>query len=362
VKIGFHPGEEKSRKWGKTIHPWVTLVTDAIIAEGCELHFLTPDELRSGRFPADLDLVHVNWPQRLVDPSPRGLRKYLPYSVNHRHVLRQVDGLLGRFQAAGLPMVWQIHDMPCSTDASEEALITDMFRRFFAAAAALLFYEASAQAPIYEILGHPDGKVVGFAPLGDYCKLHGDRVPREAARARLGIAAEPRMFLYAGKVRDARDPSDFVQAFIAHSSERDVLHVVGRGVYRLAEKYPHDRVIYNSDYVGHDEFRDLFCAADFVVNDAARYLGSAVIRAALGYGVPVITRSFGCTADLAADAYLEITDKADSLAQTIQRASGMSSSEWQLMSEAALLRHAERPWSAYAKGCISVYEQLISKR
>jgi hypothetical protein len=118
-------------------------------------------------------------------------------------------------------------------------------------------------------------------------------------------------------------------------------------------------VVIKPGAVEHEEFRDLLCAADYIVNDAPQYLGSAIIRAALGYGVPVIAHSFGCTSDLAKGAYIPIPEEPDGVAKALKIALAIDPTEHRRMSEQAFKNHLARPWSAYAAGCSELYSRLV---
>jgi hypothetical protein len=106
----------------------------------------------------------------------------------------------------------------------------------------------------------------------------------------------------------------------------------------------------------------MVCACDFVTNDAYRYLGSAIIRVALGYGVPVIARSFGCTANMAAGALIEIDKKRGELDRALEIALKLTVEGHAEMAREATKPDQERPWKACARGCVDVYKGAIAAR
>ena len=328
-------------------------------AQGCDITYLNRDALYDLPVRTEFDLIHLNWPQSLPNPQAIKRRKYLPRFWYRKWFLAEIDRLATNLLRTKTPVVWQIHDLPHGEDSYKRELIKHLFDKFYLAASGLIFYEESAQMPFFELYRPRENRIVGVAHLGDYGEIHGPSIDKELARAKLEITREGKVFLYPGTIRYSRNPALFIQTFLRISSPNDLLIVTGRGTHKTILAEPNERVKFLPGMVSHEKFRDLICSSDFVVNDAFQYLGSAIIRVALGYGVPVIASSFGCTSDIAKGAYIPIEETKGGLDSALETALALPKSGYDQMVQNALERHKERPWSAYARGCLDVYQKTI---
>lgn len=362
MKVGFYPILGRKRKWART-HPWTDIATASLVDAGCEVVQLDHDDLRTiDRDPRGMDVLHLNWPPMFLDPSMFKHARKLPRKWFEIIYERELSKRIEPLRRLNRPIAWQVHDLPSGDTPDHLRLATRVFEEFFAVADGLIYYEASAQPPIDELLGPPGDRVVGVAPLGEYTHLHGEPIDTATARQRRNLPADAKIFIYSGTVRASRNPGQFIEAFKENTDPTTRLIVTGRGVEAFTEACAADeRITLLHGLVEQDTYRDLMCAADFVVNDAHRYLGSAVIRVALGYGKPVIASPFGCTADLARDAFIPLGEHDRALHDAIDTALRLTPEAYQAMSDAARRRDAERPWSAYANGCIGVYKKIIEK-
>ena len=359
MRVGFFPADNENQRWGRDIHPWSRLATDALIEAGCKVTCLSRDGLKNISARSELDIIHLNWPQALMQARSARLRRPVWKRFYAQWFVARCKLTMRRLRQAKIPVVWQVHDLPYAADPVDRDLMTFLFRQFYSLADGLLFYEESAKEPFYEVFGSSRDKIVGRAPLGDYTRLHGPIKSKEAARKSSGFESPGKIFFYPGTVRWTRSPASFIHAFASRAGQSDVLVVSGRGTNAFSDLAIADRVIVKPGMIEHDEFRDLICASDFVVNDAPQYLGSAIIRAAMGYGVPVVARRFGCTQDMANGACVDIPDGPEGIGQAIDAALALTQDQYQRMSYRAFENHRARPWSGYAAGCVSIYDQVI---
>ena len=122
---------------------------------------------------------------------------------------------------------------------------------FFRRAEGLLFYEASAQPPVFELYGPPGDREVGVAHLGGYLDMHGPPVTRDEARRDLGIEAKGQVLLYAGTVRWTRSPVELIRTFLRISGEDDLLIVTGRGTEKLSGGRDPPRIRFRDGMIEH---------------------------------------------------------------------------------------------------------------
>ena len=111
-------------------------------------------------------------------------------------------------------------------------------------------------------------------------------------------------------------------------------------------------------FVAPSLLRDIFCAADFVINDAERYLTSAVIRTAMSYSRPVLVRPFGSAIDMARGASIHIGDGQLAVRHAFAEASSASLERREALAAEAALRNAERSWRDAGNACVRLYLEL----
>ena len=126
----------------------------------------------------------------------------------------------------------------------------------------------------------------------------------------------------------------------------------------MPKRYDRRSVLVFDGFLSGDLVRDVYCASDFVLNDAAEYLTSAVVRTAMEYARPVIARETGCTRDMARGAAVWI-DRHGGLAEAIAQALALPSEQYARLSESAAARNRERQWDGTAGVLSDLYEGLI---
>jgi glycosyltransferase involved in cell wall biosynthesis len=152
-----------------------------------------------------------------------------------------------------------------------------------------------------------------------------------------------KVFAYLGTVRPNRNPHASIVSFMKVAGSADRLVLAGMGLRAfLPESNADPRIITFDRFLLPDDYRDLICAADFVINDGERYLTSAVIRTALSYGVPVIAHPYGATLDMAQGAALFIG--AEGVEGALREAMNMDRDRYELLCGEAHKRNDERSW------------------
>ena len=135
--------------------------------------------------------------------------------------------------------------------------------------------------------------------------------------------------------------------------------IAGQAVARFVKLGRDPRIRVLSGLLPDATLRDVFCASDFVINHAQRYLTSAVVRAAISYGVPVITYPYGTSLDMARGAAIFIDEESGGLDRALQRALAVSPSEYEALAQAARERNVERTWEQAGMACADLYNRLI---
>ena len=148
-----------------------------------------------------------------------------------------------------------------------------------------------------------------------------------------------------------------MKSFAESGLEGCFLLVASRNSAKYLKSSPSsERILVLDRFLSADEMRDVYCASDFVVNDAPEYLTSGVVRSAMSYGVPVIARDYGSTPDMARGAMVEIGPQG--LTEAMRRAASLTEGERAALASAALARDGERSWAAAGKILREVYETV----
>ena len=193
-----------------------------------------------------------------------------------------------------------------------------------------------------------------MAYLGDYADFHGEKIGKKEARENLGLKDCNNIISYIGTVRKNRNPSETVDSFLKIADRNDVLIVAGLGTGKYVKNKRENIIIYDG-LIPNKQFRDIFCASDFIINDGRKYMTSAIVRTAMSYGVPVIVRHYGASIDMAKDASIIIEENDDGLTKAIQQAITINSEEYDKMRREAESRNAERIWGQYGKAFNELY-------
>ena len=281
--------------WKTQGDPQLQLLAQSIEAEGWDVVAVPrrhdqPD-MRALK-ALEPSVVHLHWPQSLLEFSDAEILASAtgrPALVRYAH--RRVDAMSEGLKRLDVPVVWQMHD---TVSHRFRATVTEhlhdyLQRAIYALSDGLVLHEESCLAPVAELFG--DAKPYAVSRLGDYSFACGPACDREEARSRLGVPSKPLVFAYVGTHRRERDPRAVLDAFLQHAPRDSVMLLAGDGMTASVDSGDWS----SSDAVASvrpSQIRDVFCAADFVVDDAERCLTSDVVRTAMSYSRPVLVRSF----------------------------------------------------------------------
>jgi hypothetical protein len=255
--------------------------------------------------------------------------------------------------------IWDIHDLVDHRTSSTvgRSMLIRYYRRLYLEADSVIVHERSAIEPLNEFFGTRETDPI-VARFGPYDVFHGTEVGKEAARTSLHLPLTPQTFLLFGTDRENRRHDRVVSAFLENSNTDQYLCVAGGndGANKTAAQ-SHPRIRFFGSHLKNETVRDLFCAADFVVEHGVGQLTSGVVRTAISYGTPVISRDFGCTSDMAKGAAVWISDE-QPLEKIFADLSALSVSAYSGLVTAARQRNAERTWSGFGETIASVAGQM----
>ncbi len=387
-RVGMYPAFSFQDKWQREGNPLLKFLTEAINRRGWEV---VPIELDELLMPArlvekNLAVLHLHWPDaiahslvvlkpfhffagppvmnRFLQRLEIGLktRRSFPASWFAGEPNRVIQDWLVSLQSTKIPLVWEVHDLVTHSAVSGNAFWAAseaLFRGIYALAQSLILHENSCWEPVFQFYGTK--KPFGVAPLGDYALVHGPARPQAESRSSLGIPTDGRVLAYIGTARKNRNPARISRWFTKLAGPNDTLLIAGQGTARYVRTVRDSRFRVFNGLVPTEKIRDIACAADFVINDAPRYLTSAVIRMAMSYGRPVIAYSYGSTLDMARGAAVFIDEGDNGLASAITKALRMDNSNYRQLAEAALQRNAERSWDQAGAGCVDTYNRILAE-
>lgn len=385
-RVGMYPSPFLDDRWHTEANPQVKLLAKAIGQAGWEVVPLTLDDLFCPQWliQKEISVLHLHWPDpilnrlvrlKLFDHAPGGgsmgqmlrrlegaikIRYPLPETCFAQRPLSQISNWTDALQRTQIPLVWEIHDLFSHAAGSHDFFSKAgrlLFQNIYQLAQGVVIHEQSCSRPVFEV--YRPQKPFAVAPLGDYAEVYGPPRSRTEARASLNLGRYKRVLAYVGTARKNRNPARAVQVFRQVASSEDVLVVAGQRVSRYAKEAQSPRVMVIDKLVPKEMLRDIFCAADFIVNDAQNYLTSAVVRTAMGYGVPVIAYPFGSTLDMAKDAAIFMEDGGrPGLEKAMRTALQIDDRSYQLMAQAALQRNSERGWAQMGAACVDLYRRL----
>ena len=397
IRIGMLPYPQRGDWWEEPANPHLFKIVDELTLLGWEVVPVEREDILGSRLSEkNIRLLLVHWPSALFDLhcfSSTGV--FLSFSCYMQQLVRPFNVIGGRainfmlrvapwifqglhetcvymqskrrigkaikaLEASGVPVVWEQHDL-WSHDFTNGGPMLNLDRQLrtglFRSSKAIILHEQSCLAPIVQAFGsHPR---YAIAPLGPY--FYGVNVSKSEARRRLGIPATARVISHVGSARPNRNPRLTFESFLKVAGEEDRLLIAGMGTRAyLPERLSDPRVTVLGELQPPQTMRDIFCAADFVVNDAECYLTSAVVRAAMGYGVPVIARPFGATVDMAKGAGLFI--EKCGIDEALEKALTMKEAEIDVMRREALARDRERTWQGCGESLDCFFRSLLGIR
>lgn len=360
-RIGMFPGTFAD----SPDHPLLSLMVQSIAAQGWSVAQVTAAQITKPSLfaTADIALLHLHWPSSFFHYTRRGMERVFPF--NHflaRQAMTRIDRWAEQMRSTQLPLIWEVHDLVSHHWLNKgpfAAVDEHLHRTVYALSSAILVHEASCLPPVFAFYG--SSKPYMVAHLGDYAVIHGTLRDKGAARAQLGIDHTSRVLAYVGTARRNRNPRATIAAFCAVAGPNDRLIVAGRVVGKFAGGIHDSRIIVLDGLQTNERLRDIFCAADFVINDAQRYLTSAVLRTAMSYGVPVIAYPYGAALDMVAGAAIFIDEQPDGLANAIWKALNIDPTEHDRMGLHARMNSQARTWSDFGAACVELYRQVLNK-
>jgi glycosyltransferase involved in cell wall biosynthesis len=392
--IGMCPGGGASL-WDREANPHLHRLSDEFLKNQAVVKTITQRDLvfpfRS-KMLRDIDILYFHWAPSVYDTSryqhlgisdvlhqrikriPKVRSAYKGFlhcykSLNNSIIRKwvterayaEIDDWCRNLRELSLPIVWHQHDLLSHNLKDMDSFLSDidryLHRSLYDLSSGIVVHEESCVKPIFDFYGSPKPYAVGY--MGRFNT--NEAVDKQVARSRLHIGQEKIVLLYSGTSRRNRNPRVVIQAFHALKKKNSNLEllIASRGCWKYIKTLDTKGIHIVERYLAPAEMRDYFCAADYLVSDAEQYLTSAVIRSCMQYGLPVISNTFGTTADLAKDAIIPIDGTVE---EAIQQALCIDEKQYVLMREAAFRNDEYRTWERGVSNILGLFNELIHEK
>ncbi|MBP7608578.1 MAG: glycosyltransferase [Steroidobacteraceae bacterium] len=293
------------------------------------------------------------------------------YLVNTKGVLRsalRVFGfslLLCYARLRRICILWTINNVQ-SHERYHPLLEKTLWRVFVTCLDGYIAYSRAGQRRALERFPALAKKPAWLIPHGHYRGLYPVVVSRDAARARLGVPAHVRAYLFFGSVRAYKNVPGLINAFVRRSA-RDAWLIVaghpsppelGRQIESLAAQDSRIRLML--DLVPDDEVQYYFQAADIVVLPFSDILNSGSAMLALSFDRPVVVPRLGAMEELRASIGPDWVWTYDGAltAETLDLAL-----EWACGNERAQVAPLSGlDWGTIAESTVAAYEGLVGMK
>jgi len=275
----------------RELAPYQALLSNALEAEGVQSVYLTGTRrvlpLTRAVPGSGSDVLHLHWIEHLV----RG-----PRDVLRR--LRLLPDLWGATRRT--PLVYTVHDL-YPTGWPETALNRCLIRGLLQTATALIVHSPGAFEVVCSSFGVPRERCT-IIPHGDQTPTYGPPIPRDEARAQLGLGRE-KLCVAFGAILANKGVGELVEwwakarpaatlAVVGQAYDEGLAHRMSRaanGIENIELRYG-----FQSD----SQVNAWFSAADCMVTNYQTIFTSGVACLARSWGVPVLLPQRLTTIDL----------------------------------------------------------------
>jgi len=242
-------------------------------------------------------IFHLHWLGALF----RGVRR----ETTARKVATEFGDKLLRFQAAGGQILWTLHN-----HLSHDTPFPEVERALSVRIAGLanrihLHCEGSA-AEVGKVFRLPKDRLC-VSRHGHYIGAYSDFIPRDQARAALGIGPEEDVILFTGMIRPYKGVEELVTTFRRILADRPQARLLIGGLEwfdPLASQNPplteteRARILRSDRFLAEEELQVFFRAADIAAYPYQRTLTSGSLLLALSFGLPVVIPHSAMTAEV----------------------------------------------------------------
>lgn len=265
----------------RSLAPYQSLLDAALVGEGVESVYLAGTRrglpLARAVPGSGADIFHLHWIEHLMRGPDDTLRR-----------LRLVPDL--RLATRGTPLVYTVHDL-YPTGWPETPLNRCLVRGLLHSAAGLIVHSPGARDVVCSQFGIAEERCV-IIPHGDQTPTYGPPLPREIARARLGLSNEKLCVAFGAILANkgmaelvewwARERPPVTLAIVGRAYDEDLarrMNRVASGVANIDLRFG-----FQSD----QQVNAWFSAADCAVTNYGTIFTSGVACLSRSWGVPIL--------------------------------------------------------------------------
>ncbi len=305
------------------------------------------------------EVVHLHWTHPFLIRSSRWKTR-LRSSVFMKE--------LRLLKLKGIGIVWTVHNL-LSHDSRYPDTELLFHKKLARLSDEIIVHSPHIRKEVIDHLHIREDEKVKVILHGNYISVYSNKLSKEEARSKLGIAINEKVFLYFGYIKEYKNIPGLINAFQDLNAEGCRLIIAGNpestGIKRMIEAQAEgdEKIDLHLRFIKDDEIQVYMNAADFVVLPLKDALTSGSLILAMSFGKGVIAPKFGYILDvLDAEGGLIYEHKLPgalkkSLAQVIK----MGGDEITKMGMHNLELAKKLDWEGIAEKTISVYKESLCR-
>jgi beta-1,4-mannosyltransferase len=235
------------------------------------------------------DIFHVHWPDLIADIRARKWQT-LRGQLIHQNFFRTVD----RTRSRGGAVVWTVHDLqPHDASLRETPFQRSLMARFASKVDYLLSLTYAGIGEIHQCMPALREVRCAVARHPHYRGKLGDGSIDAAARLRLGIQPQHKVFALLGNMRPNKRPDLVLRAFREFPRDQAFLILAGSASVQMQQDLRGlargmSNIRLDLRRIPEKELKELYAVTDMLVFPGMDYFNSGTIYTSLSLGVPVI--------------------------------------------------------------------------
>ncbi len=292
IRVGHFP-------YRPSFNPYQSLFAGGLESAGLNVVRIPPRRFGALQFALshDIDILHMDWPHSFY----RGRNRLSTWAKRRMY-------FAGLRKLREFPCVWTLHNL-VAHDAADRADEMAMVQPLIESVSAVMVMSETAGRLLRETYRVPERVRVEVVPMGHYIDCYPNKIGREAARKRLGIAPGARVVLFLGRIERYKGCVELLHAFAKVARSNDVLLIAGppasadlaAEIQRMAaELCPQGAEIrVEPGLVPDDDLQVYFQASDVTAMPFRNILNSSMLMTAMSFGRAAIAPNIGSLPEVA---------------------------------------------------------------
>ncbi|MHC4950021.1 MAG: glycosyltransferase [Planctomycetota bacterium] len=241
-----------------------------------------------------VDILHLHW--------------IAPFFIRETRVKSWFRGFiflskLCIIRLSGVKIVWTMHNL---TDHEEPFPVLSGFVRRLVAklASAIIVHSEIARKAVCEDFGKSINRKLSIVPHGHFIDCYPNKVGRQEAREKLGIADDRFVYLFFGAVRQYKGVDKLINAFNQLDNPAATLIIAGKALNEELNRKITDmcggneNITFVSTFIKPEDIQLYMNACDIVVFPYRKILTSGAVILAMSFGRACVAPKIGCVPDV----------------------------------------------------------------